>query len=175
MAMKVFNVGDVLAAADVNEYLVNTRFAAKPANTSRSNTTTLTADPDLTVTVDANKSYYMELCLHASCAAASVNLKFDVTVPSGATFTGDGYTYNNNSTSAGTLGVLTPGLLNLSGVSGFHITLPTGGVDTTTWVRGLLQTAGTAGSATVRWSQDTTSATAVVLETASFMLLKRVA
>jgi hypothetical protein len=45
----------VLNAADVNEYLVNTAFAVKSADTTRSNTTSMTADPTSSST-DPNKT-----------------------------------------------------------------------------------------------------------------------
>src|SRR5262249_54870488 len=88
MALKVFNPGDVLAAADVNEYLVNTKYAAKAADTSRASTTTLTNDPDLTVAVDASKSYELAMTLVYTATPSTGDLKYAFTVPAGAVFTG---------------------------------------------------------------------------------------
>src|SRR5262244_736215 len=98
MAMRVFNPGDVLAAADVNEYLVNTKYAIKPADTSRASNTTLTADPDLTVTVDANKTYFVNMTILFTAPASPGDLKWACTVPAGTVFNGTCNTVSNTGT-----------------------------------------------------------------------------
>src|SRR5215469_16636505 len=88
MAMRVFNPGDVLAASDVNEYLVNTKYVIKPADTSRASNTTLSADPDLTIAVDANKSYYLNATVMFTAVNGTGDLKWAFTVPAGTVFSG---------------------------------------------------------------------------------------
>jgi hypothetical protein len=62
MAVPTFTVGQVLTAALVNQWLAS-RAAVKGSNTSRSSTTTLADDPHLTLAVDANCIYVLELGL----------------------------------------------------------------------------------------------------------------
>src|SRR5215470_15294427 len=96
--MKVFNVGDVLAAADVNEYLTHTKYASKPADTNRASTTTLANDPDLTLAVDANKSYRLELIANYYNGGGSTgNIKVNLTVPASAVFYGADFGFNTSS------------------------------------------------------------------------------
>lgn len=171
MTMKVFNVGDVLAAADVNEYLVNTRYALKTADTSRTSTTTLTADPDLVVVADANKIYEMLIMMVYNGPTAG-GFKFDVTVPSGTTFAGALWQVSSAGTFAAAA-VLSPSGLTLAGITGFHFTATTGS-DQAAYIMGTLDTAGTGGNVTVRWAQDTSSGTSTKLLTGSSARLRRV-
>lgn len=169
MAMKVFNVGDVLGAADVNEYLVNTRFAVKPSDTSRNTTTTFANDPDLTVAVDANKSYALEMFLNYT-AQAGQDLKYTFSVPASASLNGG----VNGLFVASTTFALQPydstftvtSTVSLLGQTVF---------DTSARISGILATAGTAGSITLRWAQNTSGGNNTIVRAGSYMLLRRVA
>src|SRR5260221_3369958 len=87
MAMKVFAVTDGAAAPDVNEYMVNTKYAEKATATTRSNTAALANDPDLSLHLDTNKTYRMDLIApYASAVAAG--FKFSFNIPAGSVFTG---------------------------------------------------------------------------------------
>lgn len=173
MAMKTFNVGDVLGAADVTEYLENTRFAVKPSDTSRISTTSLANDPDLVVVADANK-YYDLLIQMVYNGPTAGGFKFDVTVPSGTVFTGIVYQVNNNTGGFGSAAVVSPTGITLAGVGGFHFTAVTAN-DQGAYVRGTLDTAGTGGNVTVRWCQDTSTGTNTTLRMGSSIRLRRVA
>lgn len=169
MAMRVFAVGDVLAAADVNEYLVNTKFAQKPNDTSRATNTTLTNDPDLSIAVDANKSYEVEV-YGLYLATNTPNLKIAFTLPGSATFNGVSHLFpvGGGGVSIGPLDAAIPitGALHIAGVSPF---------DGAFRISGILTTAGAAGSFTLQWAQDTSSASTTIMRGGSSMLLRRVA
>ena len=170
MPMQVFTVGQVLAAADVNEYLVNTRYAAKASDTNRISTTTLAADPDLTLPADANKSYLLELFLQYSSASAA-GLKYNFTFPSGATLNGGAV---SQLIAAGTQ--LTTYDQSGSFGPGVTITATALGIGLDNWiqVRGILVTSGTAGAFTLQWAQSASTASNTTVRAGSAMLLRRV-
>lgn len=173
MAMRVFNVGDVLAASDVNEYLVNTRFAVKPpspgGDTSRATNTTLTNDPDLSVAVDANKTYWCDIFL-LYLSTSTANLKIAFTVPGSAVFTGGIHAYPAGGSNVG----LTPidsggpitGTQHIAGFAAF---------DGCARISGILATAASAGNFTLQWAQDTSAGTTTIMRGGSSMFLRRVA
>lgn len=169
MAMQVFTVGEVLAAADVNEYLVNTRFILKPSDTSRSSTTSQTADPDLTLAVDASKSYILDMFVQYTAVNGSGDLKCSWTAPSGAIFNGMG------------IGVQASGAAEIYGYQSSGNVLTTavsyggGGAAILSFrMSGILVMSTTAGSLTFQWAQNTSNGTATVVKQGSSMLLRRV-
>jgi hypothetical protein len=59
-------------------------FVAKPNNTSRTDTTTLTADPDLTITLEANAVYFLEVFLpYFTAITTAQGINVDLAGPSG--------------------------------------------------------------------------------------------
>lgn len=170
MAMKVFNVGDVLAAADVNEYLVNTILVQKPSDTSRNTTTTLANDPDLTVAVAANKTYWCEVLVQY-LASGTFNLKAAFTMPAGAAFNGEMISMPAGGGSFAPNGLDAANPLN--SVT-FHIA-GGGAFELTARLSGLLVVAGSSGSLTLQWAQDTSGATNTTVRAGSFMYLRRAA
>ncbi len=169
MAMKVFGVGDVLAASDVNEYLVNTKYAVKNGDTSRASNTTLTNDPDLSVAVDANKSYEVKVRLQY-LSTSTANLKISCSVPGSATFSGAIIGYGVGAAFASVTvvdsGAPITGTFHCAGFAAFDGALE---------VSGILNTAGAAGNFTLQWAQDTSAGTTTIMRTGSSMLLRRVA
>src|SRR5260370_30904756 len=87
MAMKVFADNTVLGMADINEYLVNTKFAAKPNTTTISSQAVPAPDPDLQIQLDSNKTYWIELCAPFNTVAAA-GFKYNFSAPAGAVLTG---------------------------------------------------------------------------------------
>lgn len=169
MAMQVFTVGQVLASADVNEYLVNTRFAIKPADTTRASTATLTADPDLTLTVDANKSYWMD-CLILYNSNVTANFKMNFTRPATMNFFGSSLGQGLSSFGAGPYDAqsgldVTSLVLNLAGSA----------IDMVARVQGVIVNGATAGSITLQWAQNTSNASNTIVRQGSHMFLRRVA
>jgi hypothetical protein len=168
--MKVFTEPSVLGAADVNEYLVNTIYAAKPADTTRTGTS-LNDDPDLQLPVAANRTYLLDLMV--PFAGATGGLSFNFTGSGGNNLYGywqlqfsttlvgqtrgsgyDAVTYNlgENWTVATLTGLTIPDILT---------------------VRGFLVTSSTAGTFTFRWCQNSGSGQ-LIARAGAAMLLRRV-
>ncbi len=83
MAVHVFNVGDVLAANDVNQWLTPLA-AVKPNDTGRS-TLSITNDPDLQLTLAASASYYVEAFIqYKGPTNGSADIQFQVNAPGSA-------------------------------------------------------------------------------------------
>lgn len=81
MAVKQWSVGDVLAAADMNAWTVPLA-SVKPSDTGRANTTSVTADPDLRVTVAAGASYEIRCIVrYKGGANGSSDMQCTITVP----------------------------------------------------------------------------------------------
>lgn len=170
MAMQVFTVGQVLAAADVNEYLVNTRYAAKAADTTRASTTTLTADPDLTLPVDANKSYRLE-CMIIANSNATANFKLNFTRPSGMNAFGTALGQGLGGFGSGIPYDAQSGLDITSNIPTFAGNAIT---DFAVQISAVIVSSSTAGSLTLQWAQNTSNAGNTIVRQGSWMLLRRV-
>lgn len=146
-------------------------FAYKTADTSRTSTTTRTADPHLAVAVSANAVYTIDVALfYTASAAGDIDMAF--TTPSGAngSWTGHGAGLSAASDTAGY--PIRTELNTITQNRGFGGT----GTNLSTSIRGLLRTAGTAGMFTLVWSQrvlDATTATTVFTD--SWLRLQRLA
>ena len=82
---KVFTDGQVLTAADVNTWLERNAIV-KNGDTGRNSTTSMSTDPDLSLTVAASSTYYVAgVIFYAGPTAGSSDLKWTFTVPSGTT------------------------------------------------------------------------------------------
>lgn len=165
--MKVFAPG-VLSSADVNEYLVNTKYVEKASATTRVSTTTPANDPDLSLHLDTNKIYFLELIAPFTSIAAA-GFKFSFSIPAGTVFTGyaltgiGGVTSINTYSSAGN--AIT---INIS-------TASTGsGADDIITVRGTLDTAGTGGNITYQWAQATSNGGNTTVRAGAAMYIRRV-
>jgi hypothetical protein len=139
----------------------------KPAGTTRTATTTLTADPDLTVTLAANTAYWLELCAIVSGPVAA-SFQWDFTFPSGLAFTGYALVSGAGSPlvqswSAGANALSVPGVTGTAG----------GGADDAVSVRGLLTTGGTGGAFTFRWAQLVSNAGNTTVRIRSSMSVQR--
>jgi hypothetical protein len=135
--------------------------ARKAADTARSSTTTLTADPDLTIPVLANSSYLVTISLvYKGNTTNAGDLKFGFSVPSGATLPG------------GFLGITNPLALYIVSVTASSVLVSySNGVGNPLWctVTATLLTSGTAGNLTLTWAQNTSNGTATTLMTGSSM------
>ncbi|MET7429646.1 hypothetical protein ABZT16_11690 [Streptomyces flaveolus] len=150
------------------------RFAWKTANTDRANTTTFTDDPDLTMQLDANAVYHVELHLHFGAIDAA-RFRTAWTVPSGASGTrcalGPDQGQILSSTSSGGTGRF--GVHNFTtaciygcrdSIASFTFAMEEGTVFTTS-----------AGTCALQWTQATSNATATRLASGSFMRVTRLA
>lgn len=134
----------------------------KQGDTSRSSAnsgTTLTADPDLVVTVEANAWYRFELYLNFEGANPGLgDFKWTWTVPSAALLR---YQHTNDlATTHKAVDILT---VNTNGPGNLCAVT----------MRGSLQTASTAGPTTLLWAQNVLSATSTILHGGSWMEFKR--
>lgn len=165
MSMKSFNVGDVLAAADLNEYCVNTHFAYKASGTTLTSHPSLANDPDLQIPVEANVIY--EMWLEMPYTSQTAGLQVGFTAPSGTTL-------------GGTVSGRVSGSFDATDLS-FLLTLQYTGDATGTGVyysitaHGLVNTAGTAGTLIVQWGQSSSSANGTTVRAGSCLSLRRVA
>lgn len=145
-------------------------FAYKPSNTSRSSTTSATADPHLTVTVEANATYTLSGFLVYD-AHDVADLKFGFTAPSGTT----GSWWPGAANSSMNALAYAPRWGALTDVT--SSTMPIGAQGASTILaakpEGLVITAGTPGTFALVWAQNSGSATASILRTHSWLKLER--
>ena len=170
MAMKVIADNTTASAADANEYFVNTKYTEKAAGTNRVSTTTLTADPDLQIHLDTNKTYWMELIAPYTSPSAA-GFKFSFFVPSGTVFTG--YALFTGGTGTPSIFTYSAGGGNLITANIFMASAGAG-VDDIVIVRGTLDTAGSAGNIGYQWCQNTSNGGTTTVRGGSAMLIKRV-
>lgn len=169
MALKVFTTGEVLTASDTNVYLVNTLFAKKTADTSKTSTTVVVDDPHLTVAVASNSEYEVSIIFNYTAASNPGDFKYQLVTPAGCTFVSVEHSLQSAASS------VYDGLLSGRDI---NTESPAGGLDATTGalqVTGLLTVGGTAGNFKVQWAQNSASGTATILKAGSHMVLHRVA
>jgi hypothetical protein len=148
--------------------------AYKSGTTSRSSTTTPSLDPDLQVSVAANAVYEVRASIGYVSASTSAGIKFDFQLPSGTM----------SYTAARTATAYNPGfggndytaqvVNNDAGTPDSAITQPANtpyGVQ----VLGTLITGSTAGTFGVKWSQNSSTGTALVVDSGSYLTLTRIA
>jgi len=170
MAMHQFNVGDILGAADVTEYLENTRYATKPSNTSRSSAPGFADDPDLQLPMVAASYRLLLLVQFQSPSAAGFQF----------TFTGSGSNnlyghWQNLNAASGAIGMAAYD----GGVSAdLTSTVVVGGTSGTgtnvVAVDGILHSP-SPGTLTFRWAQQNSNAGNTTVYKGSSMNLWRVA
>ena len=153
--MTTLNAGQRLTAGVLRSALgLRARKAADTGRSSASTGTTLTADPDLTLAVLANSVYLVKFSLlYKGAATGSGDIKLSFTVPSGASLPG-GFEGIANPLSVAILPVTAASTLFSA----------SNGTGNPLWcmVTATLVTSA-AGSLTLNWAQNTSSATATTL------------
>ncbi|MFH8804044.1 hypothetical protein ACH4F6_31400 [Streptomyces sp. NPDC017936] len=146
-------------------------FAYKPSNTSRASTTSATADPHLTFTVEANTVYTLSGLLIFD-GHDSGDLKIGFTAPAGTT--GSWWPGGPDSSSAAAFAAY-PRWGALTDVTSSTMAIGTIGAGTILAAepKGLVVTSGTPGTFSLVWAQNTSNATATVLRTHSWLRLDR--
>jgi hypothetical protein len=164
LPIPTWSVGQVLASADVNNWFVPLA-AYKTADLGRT-TTTLTADPDLTVAVAANAVYRVECQLYYKSTATTNGFSWTWTIPAGTTagdysalYTAPSgnllYEHDQWTDSAHTAqNAATAG--NIRGVT----------------ICGTLATNGSAGSFTVNWASDNATPTTTLIARSHLVLTR---
>lgn len=147
-------------------------FVRKASDTSRASTTTVTDDPDLTTTLEANAMYRVTFWIHYSAAAAG-GFKTQWTVPSGASGLRSCWGVGTSPTST-----TDPQGDGRWGVHGFTTATSYGTRDSTNQVlakeEGDIVTT-SAGTLALQWAQTASSATATRVVSRSFLLVRRLA
>lgn len=171
MTMKVFAVGEVLTAADVNEYLVNVKYVRKAVDETITSSTSLQNDDELFLSVDANKTYEVFFVATYNGATAG-DISWRVTGPASSTLTMP--SIGIQQAGAGSGDDLTEAYNQALPVAQQYGALGTGILSPIYW-HGLIVVAGTAGTIQFQWAQNTSSGTATTVKAGSFMILRRVA
>jgi hypothetical protein len=160
-------IGQRLTAEFVQSMLP--QFAWKTSDDSTISDTTLSADPDLTLTVESDARYEMEAVIRYTSPVAA-DFKFAFTVPAGATgsFVYQGIqtgsaagAYADDQHGVGTTITATPAV---------------GGgaaINEAVSIHGQFTTAGTSGSLTFTWAQNTSTASNTTVQADSFIKLTR--
>lgn len=153
MAIPGYQPGQLLLISDLNRFGV-TAAAWKGADTSRTSTTTLTGDPDLTLALgDPNGVYQVKAIIRYQGAAGN-NLQWNFTIPAGSSFTYSHWNYFNSATvSPASAAAGTAQSAWCDGGAGRRVVT----------MRGAVIMAGTPGIITVQWAQGTASATPTVV------------
>jgi hypothetical protein len=147
-----------------------TLFARKTASTPLTNTTTIQDDPHLQVSVAANAIYRLDGLLIFN-GASGANLKMGWVAPASSTldWTGAG----QNTAASSSVGPIITNAQNISSTAYALGTIGTG-TNMVAIIKGLLITAGTAGTFKLQWAQNTANATATTLVLNSNIELRRV-
>jgi hypothetical protein len=148
----------------------------KTVATSRASTTTVTDDPDLTATLDANATYLVEMIVHAVSAATGTPLiKTQWTVPSGATGNRTSFGPGSSATETDSNNISVH-----AGVHGFTTALTYGRRSTSdsnqiAIIETAIVTTTSSGTLALQWAQAASSSTASQVSAGSCMRVKRVA
>lgn len=138
--------------------------ARKTSDQSFNLTTVLQNDTELLASVAINAVYEGHIHLFYNSPTAA-DFKMDLSVPAGASAVGWSFA-GVNAASAVAISAASAGV-TVSGLGGTA-------ADQTVDLFGLLITGGTAGTAQVRWAQDTGNATNTTVKATSYMSLRRI-
>ncbi len=165
-------VAALAAAVDTALESRKSLFVRKTGDTSRSSTTTLADDPELTLTVAANATYLVDVGLwYVSTSQTAGDFRGQLFAPAGAAMQAAIHSLSTTA-AAGTDDVC--GSITLS--FGWSV-----GVNSTAepWnplmAKGVLVVGSTAGAFKLQWAQNFSHATATTLKANSYLALRRVA
>lgn len=168
MAIPVFNTGQVLTAAHVNDWLRGPLWVRKTSDQALANDTSVQDDSELVISVDSNVRYHAEFFVLYRSSPGN-DMKINLRVPSGAIFRG--YAFRPMGGAADTFD-------HDLNTWNEDTQLAAGGIGSATdivfMIRGLLSIAGTAGTVAVQWAQQAGGATATTVRAGSFIALQRV-
>jgi hypothetical protein len=158
--------GDELAA-------LSWEFVYKPANTDRPSTTTFADDPDLTIQLEANSTYYIRMAIkYAALSAAAIKTQW--TVPAGATGSrsavgpGTGVTLDADSGGTGRWGIHNYPTTVVYGTRNSATNLCSATEESTIFTT-------SAGTLALTWAQNASNATATRVAAGSTMLILKLA
>lgn len=175
MPIRIFVDGERPSASDFNRYFMQQQYVMKLSNLARASTTTLTADPNLSMAVVAGTDYWVTAYLFyngPTQATATGNIKLNFDAPAGSTFdwVSDGLGGATVDANAG-IDIVSRTLQSLGS------TPAPGTIGTSTpltvLVKGLLRVGPTSGNFFLQWAQEISSATAVTLFHSSMVVARR--
>jgi hypothetical protein len=168
MPIPTWSVGQVLAAADVNSWMVPLA-AYKAIDQSVTSSTTLVNDTQLLVTVAANAVYAFDCFLNfEGSATIGQGIKWQVTVPAGAALRYHGV-YTRSSDQGNITGDTYAGADVVAAIG--HGSGNNCGAS----MNGTLFTSAAGGTVQIQWAQAASSATPTIVHDHSHMLLRRIA
>jgi hypothetical protein len=142
----------------------------KAQNEDRTSTTTLTADSELSIDLEANAVYFIDMEIHY--AADTGQFKTTWSVPTGATG-------NRSSLGAASNATSYDNVDGRFGVHNYGTEVPMGdrnnsGNQVVAIERSIITTSTTAGSLTLMWAQNVSSATITRVAAGSFIIAHRI-
>jgi len=181
MAPPVWNVGQVVGAADVNSWF-QPLAAYKTSDTARSNVTTRSADPDLQLALAASATYSITAYLsYQTGNTAGIGFAFAFAFTGGTPGGRWGAWYRvagdtGTTTNAGPSGAVDFNWTGTAVTSGTWnaAATPGDGHSHAVLIEGLAIIGGTAGTLSFNWAQDSSNATAVTVQAGSKLLAFRV-
>jgi hypothetical protein len=147
------------------------RFIYKTADETVNNSTTLQDDNHLTMSVNANAIYVFELFIIYNSVSTAADFKYTLICPAGATLNWTGYSLDT--AAANRTSPLDTKLLTGSGTTSISPTFGTS-ANAVLMPRGIIRTAGTSGSLTLQWAQNTLTAENTQVLADSYLMMRRV-
>ena len=164
MPVKSWNVGDVLSAADMNAWTVPLA-VIKPPDTQRNNTTTMTNDPDLQLSLAAGAVYDITAILqYKGTTLNNSDIKVTVNAPGGAT--GFWINYRLDLSLLGQCSAQPLGTGQSAGSNGTANLEPY-------FIKASVTTVG-AGTVAIAWAQNTSNATNTTVTAGSILSAQRI-
>jgi hypothetical protein len=171
MSPPVWVPGQVLAASDVNAWFVP-QAVVKPSNTSRASTTTITADPALTVNLAAGALYEVRCMVFYSGVNAGGYLQWNWTAPATGFFVYLAtYAIQGGGADQG-YSASVAGVELAAGSTGGPAWTSGTGVIWSAYMTGLAS-GGTGGPLTFNWAQAASNGTATVVQANSYLIAQR--
>jgi hypothetical protein len=173
MPIPVWVPGQVLAAADVNSWFVP-QAVVKASNTGRTSTSIL-ADPALTVTLAAGALYEVRCMIFYNGISGGGYLSWNWTVPSGGSFNYLGtYPSQGGAADQGYQVGTVAGVELAAGTTVGPAWTGGTGVIKSAYMTGLA-TGGSGGPLTFNWGQTAANGTATTVQTNSYLIAQRIA
>ena len=166
MPIPTWSVGQVLAASDVNNWFVPVT-VVKPTDTGRSNTTSMTNDPDLALTLQGSATYMISgVIFYDGPSAGSSDIQWTFNPPTGAA---GKYWCARQNLSGAYAGAFTffwtdTVTANTNGVSS-NMVVP---------ITGILAMGSSSGTLHFLWSQNTSNGTNTHVQNNSFLTAQRI-
>jgi hypothetical protein len=136
------------------------------------NTTAVQNDPVLLAAVVANATYIFELQMYIDSSTAA-DARINFTFPAGSS--GDYTNMSQHASWSGSgVGTINPTYYSALGGSDLQVGSAASGVPIATYIRGHIQTAGTAGTFQVKYAQTTATVVNTIRKAGSSLLLRRV-